>query len=291
MIPDGPDDGPEGAYPFAYLDEQTKRSIRRAILKAIAIPGYQVPFSTRETPLPPGWGTGGIQVTASIVGQWDTLKVIDQGADDATNALSIKSFFQTVTGIRLTESTTDATIIQTRHRIPEAVLQEHQVVVMQVPQPEPLRTLMPREQDTRMAHALDDYGTLYVKLYDDIAHFGEIATAYDYPVLVNARYIASPSPIPKFDNPKLNKSEALFLFGSGRERKIYAIPPRTSVESLAFEDKPFRLQSWGGVCRRCGSSSSYLNELVVDDQGGRALICSDTNFCDSGAAAALLSDG
>ena len=26
-------------YNFAYLDEQTKRMIRRAILKAIAIPG------------------------------------------------------------------------------------------------------------------------------------------------------------------------------------------------------------------------------------------------------------
>lgn len=28
-------------YNFAYLDEQTKRMIRRAILKAVAIPGYQ----------------------------------------------------------------------------------------------------------------------------------------------------------------------------------------------------------------------------------------------------------
>ena len=33
-------------YNFAYLDEQTKRMIRRAILKAIAIPGYQVPFAS-----------------------------------------------------------------------------------------------------------------------------------------------------------------------------------------------------------------------------------------------------
>ena len=33
------------SYNFAYLDEQTKRMIRRAILKAIAIPGYQVPFA------------------------------------------------------------------------------------------------------------------------------------------------------------------------------------------------------------------------------------------------------
>ena len=44
-------------YNFAYLDEQTKRMIRRAILKAIAIPGYQVPFAARirqETNIPTG---------------------------------------------------------------------------------------------------------------------------------------------------------------------------------------------------------------------------------------------
>src|SRR6202040_2936499 len=69
----------EEGYNFAYLDEQTKRMIRRAILKAVAIPGYQVPFGSREMPLPYGWGTGGIQVTASIIGQDDVLKVIDQG--------------------------------------------------------------------------------------------------------------------------------------------------------------------------------------------------------------------
>ncbi len=33
------------AYNFAYLDEQTKRMIRRAILKGVAVPGYQVPFA------------------------------------------------------------------------------------------------------------------------------------------------------------------------------------------------------------------------------------------------------
>ena len=56
------------AYNFAYLDEQTKRMIRRAILKAVAIPGYQVPFASREMPMPYGWGTGGVQVTAAILG-------------------------------------------------------------------------------------------------------------------------------------------------------------------------------------------------------------------------------
>jgi alpha-D-ribose 1-methylphosphonate 5-phosphate C-P lyase len=69
-------------YNLGYLDEQTKRMIRRALLKAVAIPGFQVPFASREVPMPRGWGTGGVQVTAAIIGDGDVLKVIDQGADD-----------------------------------------------------------------------------------------------------------------------------------------------------------------------------------------------------------------
>ena len=78
----------DAAYNFAYLDEQTKRMIRRAILKGLAVPGYQVPFASREMPMPYGWGTGGVQVTAAILGKDDCLKMIDQGSDDTTNAVS-----------------------------------------------------------------------------------------------------------------------------------------------------------------------------------------------------------
>src|ERR1043165_3632935 len=105
------------AYNYAYLDEQTKRMIRRAILKAVAVPGYQVPFGSREMPLSYGWGTGGVQVTASVIGPDDVLKVIDQGADDTTNAVSIRQFFKKVAKVAVTTETAAATIIQTRHRI------------------------------------------------------------------------------------------------------------------------------------------------------------------------------
>jgi alpha-D-ribose 1-methylphosphonate 5-phosphate C-P lyase len=212
-------------YNFAYLNEQTKRMIRRAILKAVAIPGYQVPFAAREMPMPLGWGTGGVQVTAAILTPDDTLKVIDQGADDTTNAVSIRKFFVKTAGIKTTEATQDASIIQTRHRIPEAPLTENQILVFQVPIPEPLRFLEPRETETRKMHALEEYGVMHVKLYEDIARYGEIATTYDYPALVNDRYVFDPSPIPKFDNPKLGQCAALQLFGAGREKRIYALPP------------------------------------------------------------------
>lgn len=268
-------------YNFAYLDENTKRMIRRTILKAVALPGHQIPFAGREMPMPYGWGTGGIQVTASIIGSDDTLKVIDQGADDTTNAVSIRKFFERVCRIKTTEKTTEASIIQTRHRIPETTLTSGQILVYQVPIPEPLRFLEPRETETLKMHALKEYGTMHVKLYEDIAHFDEVATTYAYPVMVNNRYVMDPSPIPKFDNPKMDNMAGLQLFGAGREKRIYAIPPYTDVKSLDFDDYPFTVQSWDKPCAICGCTKSYLDEVVMDDEGTRAFICSDTDYCET----------
>ncbi|MFQ3622143.1 MAG: alpha-D-ribose 1-methylphosphonate 5-phosphate C-P-lyase PhnJ [Acetobacteraceae bacterium] len=267
------------AYNFAYLDEQTKRMIRRALLKAVAVPGYQVPFASREMPLAFGWGTGGMQVTAAVIGAEDVLKVIDQGADDTTNAVSIRRFFARTTGVRTTTRTVEATIIQTRHRIPETPLHAGQIIVFQVPQPEPLRRLEPRETETRRMHALAEYGLMHVKLYEDIARHGRITLSYDYPVLVHGRHVMAPSPIPSFDNPKLHRSPALMLFGAGREKRLYAVPPHTEVVSLAFDDHPFHPWKADGACALCGSRDSYLDEIVADDRGGRRFICSDTDHC------------
>lgn len=268
-------------YNFAYLDEQTKRMIRRALLKAVAIPGYQVPFASREMPMPYGWGTGGIQVTASVIGPDDVLKVIDQGADDTTNAVSIRKFFAKTTGVETTEETQKATLIQTRHRIPEDALSINQILVYQVPIPEPLRFLEPRETETRKMHALEDYGLMHLKLYEDIARHGEIATSYAYPVKVAGRYVMDPSPTPKFDNPKMNRMAALQLFGAGREQRIYALPPYTEVISLDFDDHPFRIQRWETPCALCGATDSFLDEVLTDDRGGRMFVCSDTHYCTS----------
>jgi alpha-D-ribose 1-methylphosphonate 5-phosphate C-P lyase len=254
--------------------------IRRAILKAIAIPGYQVPFASREMPMPYGWGTGGVQVTAAVIGPKDTLKVIDQGADDTTNAVSIRAFFQKTANVPVTTKTTEATIIQTRHRIPETGLQAGQTLVYQVPIPEPLRFLEPRETETRKMHALEEYGLMHVKLYEDIARHGHIATTYAYPVKVEGRYVMDPSPTPKFDNPKMHNSPALQLFGAGREKRIYAIPPYTEVVSLDFEDHPFEIQKFSQPCALCGAEGSYLDEVILDDKGGSMFVCSDTDFCE-----------
>lgn len=268
-------------YNFAYLDEQTKRMIRRAILKGVAIPGYQVPFAAREMPMPYGWGTGGVQVTAAVLGPDDVLKVIDQGADDTTNAVAIRGFFEKTARVKTTTATAEASIIQTRHRIPETKLTANQILVYQVPIPEPLRFLEPRETETRKMHALSEYGLMHVKLYEDIARHGHIATTYAYPVNVAGRYVMDPSPIPKFDNPKMDNCEALQLFGAGREKRIYAIPPHTSVVSLDFEDHPFEVQEFSEPCALCDATGVYLDEVILDDAGGRMFVCSDTDHCES----------
>ncbi|MBB4303613.1 alpha-D-ribose 1-methylphosphonate 5-phosphate C-P lyase [Rhodobium orientis] len=273
------------SYNFAYLDEQTKRMIRRAILKAIAIPGYQVPFASREMPMPYGWGTGGVQVTASILGPDDVLKVIDQGSDDTTNAVAIRGFFEKTAGVATTTATEEASVIQTRHRIPETPLSETQVLVYQVPIPEPMRYLEPREAETRKMHALQEYGLMHVKLYEDIARHGHIATTYAYPVKVSGRYVMDPSPTPKFDNPKMDNSPALQLFGAGREKRIYAVPPFTQVTSLDFEDHPFAVQTFEEPCALCAAEGVFLDEVVLDDRGGRMFVCSDTNHCEERRAA------
>ncbi len=188
--------------------------------------------------MPYGWGKGGVQVSAATLTPEDTFKVIDQGADETTNAVSIRRFFERTVGVATATSTGSASVIQTRHRIPEEELTENQILVYQVPIPEPLRFLETRETETRKMCALEEYGLMHVRLHEDISRYGHIATSYAYPVRIEGCYVMNPSPIPKFDNPKIRTS-AIQLFGAGREQRIYALPPYTEVVSLDFEDHPF----------------------------------------------------
>ena len=267
-------------YNFAFLDEGSKREIRRATLKAVAIPGYQVPFGSRELPIGRGWGTGGIQLTLSLIGPDDVLKVIDQGSDDSVNAVNIKKFVALCTDVQTTERTQEATLIQTRHRIPETPLTNGQILVFQVPLPEPLRIVEPREEVTRRMHAEADYAPMWLQLYESLIRYGSVTISAEYPCMVEGRYLLNPSPIPRFDTPRLNDADCLYLFGAGREKKIYAIPPHTRVTPLAFDDVPFRRENFEGkTCRLCGSADTYLDELFDPATGERVYQCSDTSYC------------
>lgn len=268
------------AYNFAFFDEGSKREIRRSTLKAIAIPGYQVPFASREMPIGRGWGTGGLQLTLSLIGKKDMLKVIDQGADESVNAVNIKKLVTKTTGVRTVDDTEDATVIQSRHRIPEVPLKEHQILILQVPLPEPLRYNEPSEFVTQRLHAEQEYSGAWLMLFEQIMKYGHMSTGADHPVMVQDRYVMAPSPIPRFDNPKMNYSKALILLGAGREKKIYAVPPFTKVVSLAFDDYPFEAESFEGAsCWQCGATGVFLDELIDEGTGETYHQCNDTSYC------------
>ena len=202
-------------------------------------------------PIARGWGSGGLQVTLATIGPGDTLKVIDQGTDAGVNAVNIRRLVErTAPGVTTTYSTDEATIIQSRHRFPEEPLRADQIMVLQVPLPEPLRMVEPRESVTRQLHAEADYARMWVHLYEDVITNGEISRAAGYPVMVNGRYVMSPSPIPRWDIDKLHQSQSLTLLGAGREKRIYAVPPHTDVVPLDFEDHPFRVEDFTGQALR-----------------------------------------
>jgi alpha-D-ribose 1-methylphosphonate 5-phosphate C-P lyase len=272
-------------YAWAFLDEGAKKEVRRQTLKAVAIPGYQAPFASPELPIARGWGTGGLQLTLSLILPDDVLKVIDQGCDGSVNAMNIRRFVRSLTGVALTTDTARATVIQTRHRIPEERMTGEQILVLQVPYPEALREVEPSEAETRRMHAEADYARMWLHLYEDVVRFGEITISFRYPVSVNGRYVMDPSPIPRWDVPKLHMADTLFLFGAGREKRIYAIPPYTRVEPLEFDDFAFRVEKQEGLsCARCGATDAYLDEIIDDASGARRHFCSDTGHCDKRCA-------
>lgn len=273
------------SYGFGFLDENAKKEIRRALLKAVAIPGYQVPYASREMPIARGFGTGGLQITLSLLGDDDAVKVIDQGSDESVNAANLRKFFALVCpGVTETARTADASVIQTRHRIPERALRADQILVFQVPYPDPLVVVEANAGKRREMHGAANYARLWTKLYEDMVTFDEITISHRYPTRIAGHYVIDPSPIPRWDVPKLDNADCLYLFGAGREKRIYAVPPHTTAEPLSFSDVPFRVEDFTDAkgqrrtCARCGASDTFLDELLGAD-GSRTWACSDTDYC------------
>lgn len=257
------------------LDEGSKREIRRASLTAVCVPGYLTPFGSREMPVARGWGSGGLQVTLGLVTADDVVKVIDQGDDDGVNATNLRRLIEDSEKCASTKDTREATIIQSRHRIPEEPMGEDQILVLQVPNSEPLRAVQKSVTECARMHAEADYSMMWVSLYEDLVRNGVITKTTGYPVLVNGRYVMITSPIPRWDVPQLHDSPFLTLLGAGREKRIFAVPPYTDVRPLTFDDVPFEVEgSKDQQCERCGSTDTFLVEAAP----GR-MMCSDVEWC------------
>ncbi|MEM9517661.1 MAG: alpha-D-ribose 1-methylphosphonate 5-phosphate C-P-lyase PhnJ, partial [Actinomycetota bacterium] len=263
------------------LDEHAKRELRRAMLTAVCVPGYQVPFGSREMPVARGWGSGGLQITLALVDERDVVKVIDQGDDEGVNAVNLRRLICSTTGADETSEVDEATVIQTRHRIPEDPIRSDQTLVLQVPVPEPLRGVERNMAELSRMHAEADYARMWVSLYEDKVRNGVITKSTGYPCFVGGRYVIATTPIPRWDVPRLHQSAFLSLFGAGRERRIYAVPPETDVEPLTFDDVPFEVERTpGAFCSACGAVDAFLVEVPPDSTEGESRwVCSDTAWC------------
>jgi alpha-D-ribose 1-methylphosphonate 5-phosphate C-P lyase len=234
-------------------------------------------------PIARGWGTGGLQATLSLIGPDDVVKVIDQGADDSVNAANLRRFLARVSGARTTTDALAATLIQSRHRVPEEILTDAQTLVLQVPIPEPLRSVEPSIDRARRLHAVADYGVLWLSLYEQVVRYRRYTHGASYPLLVHERYVMDPSPIPRWDVRKLHRAKHLTILAAGREKRIYAVPPQTDVRPLHFDDVPFAVEdqrSWR--CARTGAGHQFMNEIPLPGGGVR------TEIGDSGYVEKLL---
>ena len=257
---------PWEAVSYGFLDASAKREIRRKMLKAVAVPGCQMPYASREVPMARGWGTGGLQISLTLMNPKSIVKVIDQGADDSVNAASIRKFLTRVTDAKSTWDTLEANLIQSRHRIPEERLTRDQILVLQVPNPEPMRSVEPNMSIARQMHADADYSRMWLQLYEQIVRSGRVMQGASYPSMVNGRHVMTPSPIPRWDVPKLNMAENLTILSAGREKRIFAVPPHTKVEPLVFSDVPYRVEEHHNLtCARSNLQGYFMNEIPNED--------------------------
>ncbi|HXB07640.1 MAG TPA: alpha-D-ribose 1-methylphosphonate 5-phosphate C-P-lyase PhnJ, partial [Puia sp.] len=133
---------------------------------------------------------------------------------------------------------------------------------------------------TRQMHGEADYAKMWVSLYESFVRHGDIMLGAGYPVMVNGRYIMASSPIPRWDIPNFHQAETLYLFGAGREKRLYAIPPHTTVVPLEFEDVRFHIEDFNGEsCHETGYRKAFLDEIFSDD-GSKQFLVNDSNFLD-----------
>lgn len=53
------------------------------------------------------------------------------------------------------------------------------------------------------------------------------------------------------------------------------------VVSFDFEDYFFEVFKVDYVCDFCGVIYSYLDEVIIDDEGGWMFVCLDIDYCES----------
>ena len=87
-------------------------------------------------------------------------------------------------------------------------------------------------------------------------------------------------------DPEIRQSEArqlrrrLQLFGAGPREAHLCLAAIHASEEPRFRGPSVQRRKNGiKPCALCGSRDTYLDEIILDDRGGRMFVCSDTDHC------------
>ena len=244
--------GCHAGYNFAYLDEQTKRMIRRAILKAVAIPGYQVPFGSARDAAAlwlghrrhPGHGRDH-RPGRRAQGHRPGRRRHHQRRLDPRASSPGRPGCATTDAHRGGHASSRPATASPRRRCARA--RSWSTRCRSRSRCAGSSRARPRRASM---HALADYGLMHVRLYEDIARHGHVATTYDYPVMVNGRYLMAPSPIPELRQPEdAPHRRRCSCSAPGARSGSTPCRPTPPVRSLDFEDHPVRRSSAGPALR------------------------------------------
>ena len=127
---------------------------------------------------------------------------------------------------------------------------------------------------------------MHVRLYEDITRHGHVATAYDYPVRRQR-----PLPHAALADPEVRQPQARPQPGAAAVRRRAARSASTRCRPTPRVQEP-RLRgpsvhgrdAGTGRARSAARPTSFLDEIIVDDKGGRMFVCSDTDYCASAGA-------
>ena len=268
------------SFNYAFIDEFTKKEIRRKTLKAVCIPGYQVPYSSPEMPISRGWGTGGLHLIPRAHRTRRCLQGHRSGQRCQRECLQPASVRQIDdqlrTHFRYGGRDADSVAPPCSRGDPD---READSRAAGAAAGASARRGALRGEDSQM-HAEADYAKIWVTLYESYVRSGSLMQRRrpshhgERPLRRDA--VAHP----ELGCAELNMARCLYLFGAGREKRIHCIPPFTRVEPLEFEDIRFKVEEFVGIqCSATKQDKAFMDQIYADDFSS-SYVVNDSNFLD-----------
>lgn len=266
-------------YTFGFLDDMAKREIRCAIRRAWRSPATRRPSGHARCRSRAAGARAADYAGVRRGGRHHQGDRPGRRRGSVTRSTSAASSRRRL-GARETLTTGEATLIVLPHRIPEERMTSGQILILQVPHPgaaasrRAVRRRRARDARRRglrahVARAVRGRGT---QRRGDRGR--GVSRAGERPL----RH--GPQPDPALGLPKLDQAETLFLFGAGREKRIYAVPPYTSVKPLEFEDFPFSIVHLPGCRAAAAARRTHTSSPRRRRDGSTLSVCSDASYCD-----------